>query len=111
MHLKLLQKESFKKAEEATGDLIGHEIANRIIKNSKNSQQNISETVTNVHDKEMPKERHLSREKRQEIIDEIRLKKYQEIIIQRQLQITKEKYISPEKRQTNIDNLRWIVIV
>ena len=32
MHLKLLQKESFKKAEEATGDLIGHEIANRIIK-------------------------------------------------------------------------------
>ena len=37
---------------EATGDLIGNKIANRIAKVSKNS-----ETVTNEHDKEIPKER------------------------------------------------------
>ena len=44
--IKTLQKESFKKTVEATGDLIGNKIANRITKVSKNS-----ETVTNEHDK------------------------------------------------------------
>ena len=53
------------KTAEATGDLIGNKIANRIIKASKNSQQNISETVTNEHDKEIPKERYVSPEERQ----------------------------------------------
>ena len=32
---------------------------------SKNSQQNNSETVTNEHDKEIPKEKYLSPEERQ----------------------------------------------
>ena len=41
---------------------------------SKNLQQNNSETVTNEHDKEVPKERYVSPEERQEIIDELRLK-------------------------------------
>ena len=41
MHLKLLQKEYFKKIAEATGDLIG----NKIARVSKNSQQNNLETV------------------------------------------------------------------
>ena len=41
---------------------------------SKDSQQNDSETVTNEHDKEIRKERFISSEKRQEIIDELRLK-------------------------------------
>ena len=40
MHLKLLPKESLKKTAEATGDLIGHKIANKIMVVSKNSQQN-----------------------------------------------------------------------
>ena len=40
----------------------------------KNSQQYNSETVTNEHDKEIPKERYISQEERQEIIDELRLK-------------------------------------
>ena len=42
---------------EATGDLIGDKIAKKITKISKNSQQNNLETVTNEHDKEVPKER------------------------------------------------------
>ena len=37
-------------------------------------QQNNSETVTNENDKEIPKERCMSPEERQEISDELRLK-------------------------------------
>ena len=40
------------------------EIANRITKVSKNSQQNVSETVKNKNDKEIPKERYVSPEER-----------------------------------------------
>ena len=40
----------------------------------KNSQQNNSETVANEHDKEILKEKYVSPEERQEIIDELRLK-------------------------------------
>ena len=40
---------------------------------SKNSQQNNSETVTNEHDKEIPKERYISPEETQKIIVEMRL--------------------------------------
>ena len=40
--------------------MIGNKIANRITKVSKNSQQNNSKTVTNEHDKEIPKERYIS---------------------------------------------------
>ena len=46
---------SIQKAAEATGYLIGNKIANRTTKISKNLQQNNSETVTNEHDKEIPK--------------------------------------------------------
>ena len=49
-------------------------IANKITGVSKNSQQNNSETVTNEYDKEIPKERYISPEKRKEIIDNLRLK-------------------------------------
>ena len=54
---------------EATGDLIGNTIVNRITK-----VLNDSETVTNQHDKEMPKEIYISPEEMKEIIDELRLK-------------------------------------
>ena len=37
-------------------------------------QQNNSETVTNEYNKEIPKERYISLEKREEIIDKLRLK-------------------------------------
>ena len=45
------------KTAKATGDLIGNKIANKIAKISKYSQKNNSETATNEHDKEIPKER------------------------------------------------------
>ena len=75
LQLNILQKKVIQKTAEATGGLIGNKIANKITKLSKNSQQNNSKTVTNEHDKETPKERYGSPEERQEIIDELRLKK------------------------------------
>ena len=53
--------------------MIGNNIANKITKVSKNSQQNNSETLTNEHDKEIPKERYISPKERQKIIDNLRL--------------------------------------
>ena len=44
MHLKLLQKSNSETAE-ATGDLIGNKIADKITKVSRGSPQNTSETV------------------------------------------------------------------
>ena len=61
------------KTTEATGDLIGHKFVNKISKVSKSSPQNNSETITNEHDKEIPKERYISPEERQKIIDDLRL--------------------------------------
>ena len=52
-------KRAIRKTTEATGDLIGNKIANN------------SETVTNEHDEEIPKERYISQKKRQKIIDNI----------------------------------------
>ena len=72
--LKTSSKRVIQKTAEATGDLIGNKNANRIIKASKSSQQNNSETFTNEQDKEVPKEWYVSPEKRQEIIDELRVK-------------------------------------
>ena len=59
----------YKKTAETTGNLIG----NKITGFSKNSQQNNSETVTNVHNKKISKERCMSLEQRQQIIDNLRL--------------------------------------
>ena len=56
---------------EATDHLIGNKIANEITKLSKHS-----ETVTNEHDKEIPKESYVSPEESQEIIEKLRLKWY-----------------------------------
>ena len=72
--IKTASTRTIQKTAEATCDLIGNKIADRITKLSKNSQQNDSETVTNEHDKEIPQERYISSEKRQEIIDDLRLK-------------------------------------
>ena len=55
--------------------MIGNKIPDQITKVSRNSQQNNSETVTNKNDKEVPKEIYIniSPEKRQKIIDDLRL--------------------------------------
>ena len=70
MHSKHFQKEQFKKKTEATSDLIGNTIANKTRKVSRSSQQNNSKTIRNEHNKEIPKERYMSAEQRQKIIDD-----------------------------------------
>ena len=67
--LKSSSKRVIQKTVEVTGDWIGNKIVNRITKVSKSLQQNNSETVTNEHNKEIPKEKYVSPEKRQEITD------------------------------------------
>ena len=57
-------KGAIQKTAEATGYLIGNKITNTIIKVSKNSQQNNSETVANEHDKEIPKEKNMYLQKK-----------------------------------------------
>ena len=59
----------YQKTGEVTGNLIGNEIANKIMGVSKNSQQSNSKTVTNEHDKKLPRERYTSPEEKREIID------------------------------------------
>ena len=71
---KTASKRAIQKTAEASADLIGNKITDRILKVPKNSQQNNSETLTNQNDKEMPKERYISIEKKKEIIDDLRLK-------------------------------------
>ena len=46
----------------------------KITKVSKNSQQNNSETTTNDNDKEILKERYISPEERQKVIDNLDIK-------------------------------------
>ena len=70
--LKTSSKRVIQKTAEATGDLISNKIADRITKVSKYSQQNNSETVINQNDKEIPKERYISTEKRRKITDDLR---------------------------------------
>ena len=55
------------KTAEATGDLIG----NKLTKVPGSSPQNISEIITNKHDKEICKVRYISPEEGQEIIDNL----------------------------------------
>ena len=59
----------YQKTAEATSHLIG----NKIMKVIQNSRQKNSETVTNKHDKEIPKERYIFPEERQKIIDNLGL--------------------------------------
>ena len=55
---KTASKRAIQKTAKATSDLIGNKISNKITKCLKNS-----ETVTNEHDKKIPKERYISPEK------------------------------------------------
>ena len=68
MRLKLLQKNPSKKKKKknskAIGDLIGNKITNKIMRVSKNSRHNNSQTVTNKNHKEIPKGRYISPEKK-----------------------------------------------
>ena len=71
--LKIISKRVIQKTAETTFNLIGNKMANRITKVSRRPQHNNSETITNEHDKEIPKERHISPVERQKMIDDLRL--------------------------------------
>ena len=60
MHIKLLQKKNYKRAE-ATSDLISNKIANKITKSSSTSLEKSSETVKSKtgFDREIPKGRYV----------------------------------------------------
>ena len=67
-----------KKSAEASGDLIGNKIADKITNISRASPQNSSETVTNERknielNREIPRKIYISQEKRDQIIDDLRL--------------------------------------
>ena len=68
--LKTFSKRAIQKTTEATSDLIGNTIANKTRKVSRSSQQNNSKTIRNEHNKEIPKERYMSAEQRQKIVDD-----------------------------------------
>ena len=63
--LKTTSKRAIQKTAEGTSDLIDNKIADKITKVSKTSPQNKSDTVTNEHDKDIPKERHIYLQKKQ----------------------------------------------
>ena len=69
--LKTASEKSIQKAAEATGNLIGKKITNKITKVLRNSPQNTSETVGS--ETEIPKERSISQKKRQKIVNDLRL--------------------------------------
>ena len=56
---------------EATGDKTADKITKVSKKSFENSQQNNSETVKNDHDKENSKERYISSEEKEKIIDDL----------------------------------------
>ena len=73
--LNTVSKREIQKSAEVISDLIVNKYSNRILKVSKNSQKSYLETVPNTHEhyKEIPKERYISPEKRQKMIDGLRI--------------------------------------
>ena len=72
--IKTASKRAIQKTAEAAGDLIGDKIADKITSVSKKSSEELH--LKNNLDKannEIPKERYISPEERQQIIDELRL--------------------------------------
>ena len=67
---KIASKRAIQKTAEATGDLVGNAIANKITSISKKLA---SEPHSNAASNEIPKERYISPQERQKIIDELRL--------------------------------------
>ena len=68
--IKTASKRAIQKTAKATGDLIGNKIADKITIVSKKSAK---ELHSNKANNEIPKERYISPQERQQIIDELRL--------------------------------------
>ena len=72
--IKTASKRAIQKTVEATGNLIGNKIADKITSVSKKSTKELPNDQTEVDaEKATPKKRSISPEKRQQIIDELRL--------------------------------------
>ena len=69
---KIASKRAIQKAAEATGDLVGNTIANKITSIKKKANP-ANEPYSHVVSNEIPKERYISPQERQKIIDELRL--------------------------------------
>ena len=66
-------KRAIQKTAEATGDLAGNKIAEKITSYSKKSSDCSTELHSNGSNNKIPKERYISPKQRQQIIDELRL--------------------------------------
>ena len=64
--LRTSSKRLIQKTARAAGDLISNKIADIITQVSKSSPENDSETIANEQNKEMPKEKYISPEKKTE---------------------------------------------
>ena len=71
MHLKLFQKEQFKKQQKQLGDLIGNKIADKITRVSRTFPKNNPETS----EEEILRERFIPSELSHNITDDLRLRK------------------------------------
>ena len=69
--IKTASKSAIQKTAEATGDLVGNKIADKITSAPKKS--NNEKIQSNEVNNEIPKERYISPKERQQIIDEFRL--------------------------------------
>ena len=69
--LKIASKIAIQKTAEATGDLVGNTIANKLTSISKKNPA--SEPHSNAASNKIPKERYISPQERQKIIDKLRL--------------------------------------
>ena len=72
--IKTVSKRAIRKTVEATGDLIGNKITDKIRSVLKKCTKDLPNDETDVDaEKATPKERYISPEERQQIIDELRL--------------------------------------
>ena len=75
--IKTASKRAIQRIAGATGDLIGNKIADKITISSKKFSKELHSTELHSEKEEVnnqiPRERHVSTEKRQQIIDELRL--------------------------------------
>ena len=73
--IKTTSKRTIQKTAEASGDLIGNKIADKITSVSKKSATELhsKELPSNETNNKIPKERYISPQERQQIIDDLRL--------------------------------------
>ena len=74
MHLNYFKKQVIQKTVKIAGALIGNKVADKIPKTSGILPQNTSETENTKNDGKILKKDKISPEKRQQIIDELKLK-------------------------------------